>query len=65
MKTDQVFKAPINRSTDFKFDAQVANVFNDMVSRSVPYYLEMQRMIANSGECEHPIPIESEQSIPV
>ena len=46
MKTDQVFKAPINRSTDFKFDAQVANVFNDMVSRSVPYYLEMQRMMA-------------------
>ena len=46
MKTDQVFKEPMNKSTDFKFDAQVANVFNDMVSRSVPYYLEMQRMMA-------------------
>jgi tRNA (cmo5U34)-methyltransferase len=46
MKTDQVFKAPMEKSTDFKFDAQVANVFNDMVGRSVPYYLEMQRMMA-------------------
>ncbi|MDD2306147.1 MAG: carboxy-S-adenosyl-L-methionine synthase CmoA [Prolixibacteraceae bacterium] len=46
MKTDQVFKAPMKKSTDFKFDAQVADVFNDMVGRSVPYYLEMQRMMA-------------------
>jgi len=46
MKTDQVFKAPMEKSTDFKFDAQVADVFNDMVGRSVPYYLEMQRMMA-------------------
>ena len=46
MKTDQVFKAPMGKSTDFKFDAQVADVFNDMVGRSVPYYLEMQRMMA-------------------
>lgn len=46
MKTDQVFKAPMEKSTDFKFDAQVADVFNDMVGRSVPYYLEMQRMMS-------------------
>ncbi len=46
MKTDQVFKVPMEKSTDFKFDAQVADVFNDMVGRSVPYYLEMQRMMA-------------------
>ena len=46
MKTDQVFKAPMERSTDFKFDAQVADVFNDMVGRSVPFYLEMQRMMS-------------------
>lgn len=46
MKTDQVFKEPMNKSTDFKFDAQVADVFNDMVTRSVPYYIEMQRMMA-------------------
>jgi tRNA (cmo5U34)-methyltransferase len=46
MKTDQVFKAPMEKSTDFKFDAQVADVFNDMVGRSVPFYLEMQRMMS-------------------
>lgn len=46
MKTDQVFKAPMEKSTDFKFDAQVAEVFNDMVGRSVPFYLEMQRMMS-------------------
>ncbi len=31
---------------DFKFDAKVAKVFDDMVSRSVPFYDEMQRMTA-------------------
>jgi len=45
MKTDQVFKAPIEKSSDFKFDAKVAYVFDDMVVRSVPFYLEFQRMI--------------------
>ena len=45
MKTDQVFKSPIEKSSDFKFDAKVADVFDDMVVRSVPFYLEFQRMI--------------------
>lgn len=45
MKTDQVFKSPIEKSSDFKFDAKVVNVFDDMVVRSVPFYLEFQRMI--------------------
>ena len=42
---DVVFKetAPVG---DFKFDAKVAKVFDDMVSRSVPFYDEMQRMTA-------------------
>jgi tRNA (cmo5U34)-methyltransferase len=40
---DQVFAEP-QRTTDFKFDARTANVFDDMVSRSVPFYDEMQRM---------------------
>lgn len=34
------------RPTDFCFDAQVADVFDDMVSRSVPFYSEIQRMQA-------------------
>lgn len=42
---DEVFKEPLNQSADFKFDKKVVTVFDDMVTRSVPYYLEIQRMI--------------------
>ncbi len=42
---DEVFtrKAP---AADFKFGKEVAVVFDDMLERSVPFYAEMQRMIA-------------------
>jgi len=40
-----VFKENIAKASDFKFSSKVANVFDDMVTRSVPYYIEMQRMI--------------------
>lgn len=43
---DEVFKAEINKVSDFKFGNKVAQVFDDMVERSVPYYAEIQRMIA-------------------
>lgn len=43
---DQVFRDEITKVSDFKFGATVVNVFDDMVSRSVPYYNEMQRMLA-------------------
>lgn len=43
---DEVFKTEINKVSDFKFGTKVANVFDDMVGRSVPYYDEIQRMIA-------------------
>ena len=43
---DQVFKDEITKVSDFKFGTTVVNVFDDMVSRSVPYYNEMQRMLA-------------------
>jgi len=46
MGKDQFFKEEITKAADFKFGAGVANVFDDMVNRSVPYYGEMQRMIA-------------------
>jgi tRNA (cmo5U34)-methyltransferase len=46
MKKDEVFKEPYARPSDFKFNSKVAGVFDDMVNRSVPYYEEMQRMIA-------------------
>ncbi len=40
---DRVF-ADKNPLGDFSFNPQVAQVFDDMVSRSVPFYDEMQRM---------------------
>lgn len=43
---DEVFAEEITKASDFKFGAKVASVFDDMVSRSVPYYGEIQRMIA-------------------
>lgn len=46
MSKDKVFKEEIQKASDFKFGTTVANVFDDMVNRSVPYYGEMQRMIA-------------------
>lgn len=41
---DEVFAKP-KKATDFKFGPQVVQVFDDMVTRSVPFYLEMQRMM--------------------
>lgn len=41
--TDTVF-ADTGPVADFRFDEKVASVFDDMVSRSVPFYEEMQRM---------------------
>lgn len=46
MPTDEVFKDEISKVSDFKFGAQVAHVFDDMVNRSVPFYGEIQRMMA-------------------
>ncbi len=52
---DQVFNEEIPRAKDFKFGANVANVFDDMVNRSVPFYEEMQRMVAElSGDHAQP-----------
>jgi tRNA (cmo5U34)-methyltransferase len=42
---DCVFNDENAAVTDFKFNSKVADVFDDMVSRSVPYYDEMQRMV--------------------
>jgi len=46
MLKDEVFKEPSIQAADFKFSKKVADVFDDMVNRSVPFYGEMQRMIA-------------------
>jgi tRNA (cmo5U34)-methyltransferase len=44
-KKDKIFRKN-KKPEDFKFGASVASVFDDMVTRSVPFYIEMQRMIA-------------------
>ncbi len=46
MSRDQIFNTEIQKVSDFKFSSSVASVFDDMVNRSVPFYGEMQRMIA-------------------
>ncbi|MFT3746682.1 MAG: carboxy-S-adenosyl-L-methionine synthase CmoA [Agriterribacter sp.] len=46
METDKVFAEQYSTPSDFKFSSKVAGVFDDMVNRSVPYYEEMQRMVA-------------------
>ena len=40
---DRIFAEP-DRPRDFRFDQRTAGVFDDMVSRSVPFYGEIQRM---------------------
>lgn len=42
---DEVFRQEQSRVSDFKFNKEVAKVFDDMVGRSVPFYAEIQRMI--------------------
>lgn len=42
---DEVFREEQAKVGDFKFNREVAKVFDDMVGRSVPFYHEMQRMI--------------------
>lgn len=43
---DKVFATPRGRVDDFSFNKEVATVFDDMVDRSVPFYQEIQRMVA-------------------
>ena len=45
MSQDKIFKKPRSKVDDFKFNSSVVTVFDDMVSRSVPFYHEIQRMM--------------------
>jgi len=45
LPVDQVFRNQLEKVSDFAFNEAVAGVFDDMVSRSVPFYGDMQRMI--------------------
>ncbi len=44
VEPDHIFDVEDEAIQDFKFNSTVANVFDDMVDRSVPYYREIQRM---------------------
>ena len=45
MARDNVFDSGAARGSDFQFNEEVASVFDDMVLRSIPFYLEQQRLI--------------------
>ncbi len=45
---DEVFRQ-VESVADFNFGEKVASVFDDMLDRSVPFYQEIQRMIAEIG----------------
>ena len=42
---DKIFNDKDKKIFDFAFDEKVSSVFDDMVSRSVPFYGEIQRMV--------------------
>jgi len=49
-KKDTVFNGPQERASDFEFNAEVAEVFDDMLVRSVPFYCEQQNMLQRIGK---------------
>jgi len=50
MKRDTIFHGSPKRASDFEFNADVAAVFDDMLVRSIPFYLEQQSMIKSIGK---------------
>ena len=44
---DEVFKDKLSEISDFEFNEAVASVFDDMVSRSIPNYEEIHKVIAD------------------
>lgn len=49
MERDNVFENAGNGASDFQFNRQVAAVFDDMLTRSVPLYSVQQEMLAELG----------------
>jgi len=45
MMKDQVFKKRLKKIDRFEFNDKVANVFDNMVERSIPFYHEIHRLI--------------------
>jgi len=48
--TDRIFADPVGQVTPFCFDDNVASVFSDMISRSVPGYAAILSMIGDISE---------------
>jgi tRNA (cmo5U34)-methyltransferase len=48
-KVDRIFNKT-GKVSDFSFNRAVADVFDDMVVRSVPFYTELQRMIGEMAQ---------------
>lgn len=54
MQTDRIFKQNSPAAGEFQFDENVAKVFDDMISRSVPLYLDVQRAVpALASKLDH------------
>jgi tRNA (cmo5U34)-methyltransferase len=51
VKKDHIFLNSEKRAGTFEFDAEVAEVFDDMLVRSIPFYTEQQTMIR--GLCKN------------
>lgn len=45
MPRDKIFSNTAARGSDFQFNEEVAGVFDDMLVRSIPFYLEQQSLI--------------------
>lgn len=45
MRADKIFLGAISRAGGFEFNDEVAQVFDDMIVRSIPFYSEQQHMI--------------------
>lgn len=43
--TDRLFSVPRSKISNFKFDENVAQVFDNMVQRSIPFYDEIHKII--------------------
>lgn len=50
MTQDRIYSVPLHHVGDFEFDDAVADVFPDMIRRSVPGYASMLSMIAQTAE---------------
>ena len=50
MEKDELFAEPLRLVSDFAFDARVANVFADMLERSIPFYAEQQAMVTELAQ---------------